>query len=99
MTKSTTRSTYSAVGDSISFISSITQHTNAYGDWSSDVCSSDLASVSCPSTPATLPPGSSVTCTATYVIQQADLDAGKVTNTATGSATFGTTTVDRKSVV
>jgi uncharacterized repeat protein (TIGR01451 family) len=42
-------------------------------------------SVDCPTT--TLVPGASVTCTATYEIDQSDIDAGRVDNTATADAT------------
>ncbi|WP_426564988.1 DUF7507 domain-containing protein [Angustibacter sp. McL0619] len=39
----------------------------------------------CPTTP--LPPAASMTCTADYVVTQADIDHGMITNTATADAT------------
>ena len=49
-----------------------------------------LSAVECPSTPLSLSAGETVTCTATYSLQQADVDRGSVENTATTAGTTPT---------
>jgi uncharacterized repeat protein (TIGR01451 family) len=49
--------------------------------------SGELSEITCPDAAASLAPGASVTCTATYVATQADVDTGEITNTATATAT------------
>jgi len=45
----------------------------------------DLSAVSCPAT--VLAPAGLMTCTATYTVKQADVDAGSIANTATATGT------------
>ncbi|MBE1500945.1 LPXTG-motif cell wall-anchored protein/uncharacterized repeat protein (TIGR01451 family) [Amycolatopsis lexingtonensis] len=52
--------------------------------------SGSLSAVSCPAGAAVVPvlaPGQTVTCTADYTVTQADLDAGRITNSATAAGT------------
>ena len=50
-------------------------------------------------TDSTVAPGGTITCTGTYAVTQNDLDAGSVTNTATGTANFGAETITSNSDV
>ncbi len=87
---------FSAVGDVISYSFLIINSGNV--TLSSPVTVSDnniapIPGVICPALPdagATMDPGSSIICTASYIVTQTDLDAGSVTNMAT--ATSGLTT-------
>lgn len=49
--------------------------------------SGELSAISCPDDPAALVPDASVTCTASYVVTQADVDAGEIDNTAVAVGT------------
>jgi hypothetical protein len=60
--------------------------TDAGVDDTSFSGSGTLSPIVCPAGAAVLAPGSSVTCTATYTVTQADVDAATLTNTATSSA-------------
>ncbi|QTF72462.1 DUF7507 domain-containing protein [Arthrobacter woluwensis] len=54
------------------------------GDFSG---SGKMSAIQCPEAAASVLPGQKVTCTATYTLTQADVDAGKVTNSATATGT------------
>jgi uncharacterized repeat protein (TIGR01451 family) len=85
--KSVTPAIYRAVGDVLSY-SYVVTNTGNVTLTDPVTVTDDRATVTCPGT--LLAPDQSLTCTATYTVTQADLDAGAVTNTA--SATSGTTT-------
>lgn len=77
--------TYTAAGDVIAYGYELTNTGNqsVYPPYS---VADDRATVSCPGEPATLLPGDSVFCSASYTILPADVDAGSVTNIAVGTA-------------
>ena len=84
LTKSTTSTGYGAAGDTIPYSYLV---TNTGTTTLSGVAVSDnlVATVHCPD--STLAPTASETCTGSYSVTQADVDAGSVTNTAQASAT------------
>ena len=87
LVKTATPGTYSAVGDVISYSYMVTNSGNVTLAGPFTV-SDNKATVTCPAD-TSLAVGASITCTASYVVTQADLDAGSVTNTAQGAAQFG----------
>ena len=95
LTKSATPTTYNAVGDTIAY-TYIVKNTGNVGLPGPVTVSDNKAPVTCPAVTtvgnldATLNPGESVTCAATYTINAGDLHAGWVTNKATAKAS-GTT--------
>ena len=87
---STTPSAYGAAGDTLDFAYAVTSDS---ADPLTSVAVTDGLgqSISCPS--STLAAGASETCTATYTVTQAEVDAGSITDSATASADDGTTAV------
>jgi uncharacterized repeat protein (TIGR01451 family) len=83
--KSADPQVYSSVNDDITYTYEIT-NTGNVAVFAPYTVSDDKVSVSCPSEPASLAVGDTVTCTAVYSITQADLNAGSVTNTAVATA-------------
>jgi len=82
---------FDRVGDTLDYEYVVTNTGNTTLTSAITVSDDRIASVSCPSLPAGgLAPQASLTCSATYLVTQADLDAGDVTNIA--SASDGTTT-------
>ncbi|WP_313461135.1 hypothetical protein, partial [Stenotrophomonas sp.] len=95
--KSSPNSSYAAVGDTLSYSYLVTNTGNITLTDPVTVTDDRIASVSCPALPAGgLAPGASLTCTASYAVTQADLDAGSITNTATAQS--GVTTSPPSSV-
>jgi uncharacterized repeat protein (TIGR01451 family) len=95
LAKSASTATYAAVGDVIAYQFIVTNSGNTTLSGPFVVNDDKATDESCPPT-ATLVPGASITCTASYTITQADLDAGSLTNIA--SATNGTVTSNEDSV-
>jgi len=86
MTKTATPQSFAAVGETVSYDYIITNTGNVTLTNALTVSDDRIASVTCPALPAGgLAPGASLTCTGTDTITQADIDAGSVTNTASGT--------------
>jgi len=85
-----TPSTYSAVGDVVTFQFTVTNTGNVTLRDTITVVDGDIpATLSCPSVgPVDVAPGGSVVCSAPWSADQADLDAGSFVNTAVANTTF-----------
>jgi Tfp pilus assembly protein PilW len=83
--KTATPLVYSRVGQEISYRYEVTNigTVTLTGPFT---VADDKNAVTCPADPATLAPLGVTTCVGTYVITQADIDAGSVTNIATATA-------------
>ena len=96
--KSATESSFAAVGDVIHYSYLVTNTGNV--TLTAVTVVDDQEPVTCvPLVPELiLAPGESVTCSATHVVTQADLDAGSVTNVATGDSNQTSEVTDTVSV-
>ncbi len=85
--KTPTPTTYSAVGASIAY-SYLVTNTGNVALTPPFTVSDNKTTATCPQ-PASLAPNASITCSATYAITLADVNAGSVTNTASASGMYG----------
>ena len=85
--------TYSAAGQTINYSYKLTNGGVVTLSAPYSV-TDDKVTVTCPSTPSTLPAGQFVTCTASYTTTQGDVTFGSVTNHATGHAVYNNQPVD-----
>ncbi len=82
--KSSPTATYQAVGDVIDYAITVANTGNVtVGGVTVTDPIADPGSIVC--TPVDLAPGATAACSATHTVTQADLDAGRVVNTATGA--------------
>jgi parallel beta-helix repeat protein len=85
--KSASPAIFSSVGQTINYNYVVKNIGNVSLPGPFSVSDDKLGTISCPT--GSLAPNASVTCTASYSIQQADLDTGSITNKATASTTYG----------
>ena len=85
LVKSAASAGYQAAGDTIHYNYLLT-NTGSVPLYPPYAVSDDKAGVTCPATPPSLDPLETVTCTAAYTVQAADITAKYVTNTATATA-------------
>ena len=89
--KTASTSNFDSVGDAVDYTYVVTNTGNQTITAPISVSDDKIPSVSCPALPSGgLSPNASITCSGTYNVTQADIDAGSVTNLAI--ATDGTTT-------
>ena len=94
LVKTASPTTYNQVGNVINYSYVLTNSGNVTLSAPFTVTDDKATDETCPPTPASLDPGGSITCAATYTITPADLTAGSVKNTAQGHGFWGETPVD-----
>ncbi|MEA4812045.1 MAG: sortase [Anaerolineaceae bacterium] len=82
-------SPFASEGDQITYKYEITNTGNVSLNGQISISDDKIGDIKCGEADQVLNPGESVSCTAIYVVEQADLDHGSVTNTATASVTYG----------
>ena len=93
LTKAATETSFNAAGVTLHYTLVATNDGNVPLTGVS-ITDARLGTLTCnPTQPATLAPAATLTCTGTYLTTQADVNAGRVDNTANASGTFGTTPV------
>lgn len=93
LSKSASPSQYSYVGQVIYYTYTLTNSGSTSLSSPYTISDNKIPNVNCSAATSPLAPGASTTCTGTYTITQADLDAGSVTNQATATARSGSNTV------
>ncbi len=84
LVKTPNQTTFTNVGDSITYTYTLTNNGNVTLTGPFAVTDDKIASVDCSAAAGQLAPGQHTACTASYAITQADIDAGTVVNHATG---------------
>ena len=92
LAKTALQSSFMAAGQTIDYEYELTNTGDVVLD-GPFTATDDRTTVSCPGD-GSLPIGSSITCTSSYVTTPADVAAGSITNTATAHASYNTTPVD-----
>ncbi len=87
LVKTAVQADFDAVGDVLDFQIAITNTGNVTWPGPPAITDALTGGASCPA--GAVAPGATVTCTASYTIQQSDLDAGSVLNEASAEITVG----------
>jgi uncharacterized repeat protein (TIGR01451 family) len=92
--KTATPATYDAVGDVIGYSYLVTNSGDVMLVGPFTITDDKASNENCPALPASLNPGETVTCTASYTIVAGDVTTKSVTNVASAHGFLGTTAVD-----
>jgi large repetitive protein len=93
--KTSSPASFSTVGTALTFNIAVTNSGNVVYPAAPTITDAFVAaaggSVTCPSGPVAI--GATINCTANYTVTQADVNAGKITNVASGAITLGGTPI------